>query len=61
MLLLVPGRVRLLILKIRRGLLGVLRGPRLEIIRGQGHEIHLDQAEACQEKLLIFLEGSKGK
>lgn len=33
MLLLAPGRVRMLILKIRRDLLGVLRGSRLEIIR----------------------------
>ena len=57
MLLLSPGNSKLVNLEEQKQLSQAVDGSRMEVIKGYGHEIYIDQAEQCQEKFLEFLEG----
>lgn len=56
MLLLTPANSKLINLEEQTSLSKAVPGSQMEVIKGFGHEIYLDQAEQCQEKYLEFLE-----
>ena len=56
MLMLTPASSKLVNLDEQRQLNQAVQGSRMELIKGAGHEIYIDQAEQCQEKYLAFLE-----
>ena len=56
MLMLTPANSKLVNLDEQKQLHEAVSGSRMEIIKGVGHEIYLDQAEQCQEKYLAFLQ-----
>lgn len=56
MLMLTPGNSKLVNLDEQMELHRAVQGSRIEVIKGHGHEIYIDQAEQCQQKYLAFLE-----
>jgi pimeloyl-ACP methyl ester carboxylesterase len=61
MLLLTPAHSVLVDIEDQKRLARTVEGAQLEIIKGHGHEVYLDQAETCQEKFLGFLGGLNRK
>lgn len=57
MLMLTPANSKLVDLEEQKSLSQAVSGSRMEVIKGYGHEIYIDQAEQCQQKYLEFLEG----
>ena len=56
MLLLTPANSKLINLDEQKELQQAVKGSRMEMIEGHGHEIYIDQAEQCQQKFLAFLD-----
>ncbi|KAF2480662.1 putative alpha/beta fold family hydrolase [Neohortaea acidophila] len=56
MLMLTPAGSKLVDLDEQKQLKEAVPGCRMEVIKGFGHEIYIDQAEQCQEKFLAFLK-----
>ena len=61
MLVLTPANSKLVNLDEQKSLSHAVSGSQMEVIKGYGHEIYIDQAEQCQEKYLGFLSGLSKK
>jgi pimeloyl-ACP methyl ester carboxylesterase len=54
-LVLAPSQSAATSVEEQRGLAREIRGARLEVPEGKGHEIYVTEAERCQEIFLDFL------
>lgn len=57
LLLLTPAHSALVDIEDQKRLAAAAKKSRMELIPGHGHEIYIDQAGLCQQKLLDFLRG----